>query len=161
MAAGTTGSIRKTVAQEKLLEERIQSLEKRLRETMRAARQQQPRELKVCLAHSQARSAAVPRLLRWRGCLPDGEQLGPSLNPAQPYTGCKAEKGRGRNRLAIAIAAPRSAQQYEWTDASRPCYDDSRTARRGQEDAWRLFQNPKRGEMGTGARGAPVPEVGL
>jgi hypothetical protein len=24
-----------------------------------------------------------------------------------------------------------------------------------------LFQNPKRGEMGTGARGAPVPEVGL
>jgi hypothetical protein len=47
------------------------------------------------------------------------------------------------------------------TDPSRFSYDDRRTVRPGQGDAWGELQNSKRGEMGTGARGAPVPEVGL
>ena len=43
-------------------------------------------------------------------------------------------------------------------------YDDSSTARLGQGDAWTMPGASCRiqeGEMGTGARGAPVPEVGL
>jgi hypothetical protein len=39
-------------------------------------------------------------------------------------------------------------------------YDNSRTVRRGQGDAWKVLRNSRGGEMGTGARGAPVPVVG-
>ena len=40
-------------------------------------------------------------------------------------------------------------------------YNNSRTAWSGQGDAWRELRDSRKGEIGTGARGAPVPGVGL
>jgi hypothetical protein len=48
---------------------------------------------------------------------------------AQPCMGCKAGKGRGRNKPRGAIAALHSARVNVRTDASRFSYDDSRTVR--------------------------------
>jgi hypothetical protein len=160
-AAGTTGSSRKTAAPEKPPAEGIRRLGKRHQEWIQMARREESQRLKAYLSHPLAKNAVTRKHPRWRGCLPDDGRSTHLLDPARQYKGCKAEKGRGSNRRAIAIAAPRSAQQHEGKDASRPSYDDSRTARRGQEDACGLFRNFERGRMGTGARGAPVPEVGL
>jgi hypothetical protein len=160
VAACATGSSQKIAAEEKPLVEGIRRLERRLPETMREVRQRQPYVLKACLAHPQERNAATPKRLLWRGYLPDGEHLDHRRNSAQPCMGCKAGKGRGRNKPRRAIAALRSARVNVWTDPSRLSYDDSRSVRPGQGDVRSELQN-SRGEMGTGARGAPVPEVGL
>ncbi len=161
MAAGTIGSSQEIAAEEKPLVEGIRRLERRLPETMRGVRQRQSHVLKACLAHRQERNAATPKRLPWRGYSPDGEHSSHPPNSAQPGMGCKAGKGRGRNKPRRAIAALRSARVKVWTDPSRLSYDDSRTVRPGQGDAWSELQSSRREEMGTGARGAPVPEVGL
>ena len=162
MAACTTGSSQKIAAEEKPLVEGIRRLERRrLREKMRGVRRPQSHALKACLAHQQERNAATPKRLPWRGYSPDGEHSSHPPNLAQPCMGCKAEKGRGRNKPRRAIAALRSARVNVWTDPSRLSYDDSRTVRPGQGEAWSELQSSWREEMGTGARGAPIPVVGL
>ncbi len=128
---------------------------------LRVVRQGQSYVLKAGLARLQERSAATPKHQPWRGYSPDDEHSNHPPNLAQPGMGCKAGKGRGRNKPRPAIATLESARENVWTDPSRLSYDDSRTVRRGQGDAWSELQKSKRGEMGTGARGAPVPEVGL
>src|SRR6266481_5900039 len=128
---------------------------------MRGVRRHQSHVLKACLAPPQERNAATPKRLPWRGYSPDGEHLDHQRNSAQPGKGCKAGKGRGRNKPRRAIAALRSAPVNVRTDPSRLPYDDSRTVRPGQGEAWSEVQSSRREEMGTGARGAPVPEVGL
>jgi hypothetical protein len=153
-AAGTTGSSRKTAAKEKLLAERVRRVERRLPETMRVARQRQSQVLKACLARRQERSAATPKHLRWRGYSRDDEHSNHTSNSTQPGKGCRAGKVRGRNKSRSAIAALHSAHENEWTDTSRCSYDDSRTARRGQEDARR------RCRLGSeGRRWGPEPGV--
>ena len=159
--AGIASPSRKTAAEESLLAERVRRLERRLPEVLRGRPQLRSHVLKAGLAHLWERSAATPKRLPWRGYSPDGKHSNPRRNSAQQYKDCKAGKGRGRNKPRRAIAALQRAREYMWTDPSRLSYDDSRTARPGQGDAWNELQNSKRGEMGTGARGAPVPEVGL
>ena len=112
-AAGTTGSSRKTAAPEKLPAEGIRSFGKRHQERVQMARREESQRLKAYLSHPLARSAVTRKHPRSRGCLPDDGRSTHLLDPVQQYKGCKAEKGPGRNKLAIAIAAPRSAQQHE------------------------------------------------
>jgi hypothetical protein len=140
---------------------KIASVEKKLPEAARMIRRGQPQVQKACLSHPRERSAVTPKHPPWRDCLPGGKNSSRPLKLAQPCRGCKAEKGPGRDKSRHAIAALQRAREFDWTDASRPSYDDSRNVRRGQEDAWRRCGIPRRGEMGTGARGAPIPEVGL
>jgi hypothetical protein len=162
VAACTTGSSQKIAAEEKPPVEGIRRLERRrLPEKMREVRRPQSHVLRACLVHPRKRSAATPKRLPWRGYSPDGEHSSHPPSLAQPCMGCKAGKGRGRNKPRGAIAALHSARVNVRTDPSRFSYDDSRTVRPGQVDAWGELQNAKRGETGTGARGAPVPEVGL
>jgi hypothetical protein len=156
-AAGTTGSNQKTAAREKLLGEGIRKFAKKAPEGIRRVRRAQSLALKACLSHPQEKSAVTPKHLPWRDCSPGGKNLSPRLNLAQPCKGYKAEKGRDRNKPTSAIAASRNARENEWTDASRPGYDDSRNVRRGQVDASSVLRNSKKGGDGDRSQGCTDP----
>src|SRR5437762_489511 len=130
---------------------------------LRVVRQGQSYVLKAGLARLQERSAATPKHQPWRGYSPDDEHSNHPPNLAQPGMGCKAGKGRGRNKPRPAIATLESARENVWTDPSRLSYDDSRTVRRGQGDAWSELQKSKRGDWDrsqgcTGPRGRTLRE---
>jgi hypothetical protein len=134
-AAGTTGSSRKTAAVERQLAEKARRQKRRLPKSMRMARQRQSHLLKACLARRRGRSFVTLKRLPWRGCSPGVEGSNRAPNLVRPGKGCKAGAERDKDKPRRAIGALQSAHEMVWTNASGLSYDDSRTARCGQEDA--------------------------
>jgi hypothetical protein len=156
-AAGTTGSSRKTAARDKLFGEGVRRSARKAPEGVRRVQRAQPPALKACLSHPRERSVVTPKHLPWRDYLPGGKNSSRRLNLAQPCTGCKPEKGRGTDKSRSAIAALQRAREFGWTDASQPSYDDSRTVRRGQENASSLLRYSKKGGDGDRSQGCTDP----